>query len=147
MSDLPNSWGVIGRIAARWTNWMRGQRAAAALRCCARDNLEHIARDLGMNSGELTALAEQGPRAAALLSRRLKAVGLDTAALADDEPAMMRYLERTCTCCGSKTACERDFERDRVSGNWREYCPNAPVLDALREEAEGRTRRMPDTAA
>ena len=139
MSGLPNSPGIARRIAAWWSNWNDGRRAARELRGCDRTDLERMARDVGMVGRDLTSLAAQGGQSGALLHRRLGALEIDAAALADREPAVMRDLERTCTCCDSKTVCERDFEQAEASRNWRGYCPNAPTLDAISEEKDLKT--------
>lgn len=134
MSDLPNVFGITHRVRVWWSNWVRGWRAADELRHCDRAIVDSIARDFGMSGDELTELAAYGPRAAALLYRRLKALGIDAAALAELEPVVLRYFERTCTCCDSKRRCERDLRRAMTDRDWHEYCPNAPAIDALREK-------------
>ena len=93
--------------------------------------LARIARDVGISPAELYTIAAKRPDAAEPLKLRLEALHLDRAALARDEPLVMRDLERVCSVCGSKRRCERDLARFPDETAWRAYCPNAMTLDAL----------------
>jgi uncharacterized protein YjiS (DUF1127 family) len=116
------------------TAWWRNLRAARAalgeLDGCGSE-ITRIARDVGVAPSELYTIAAKRPDAADQLKLRLEALHLDAAKVERDEPLIMRDLERVCTTCGSKRRCVRDFVRFPDDAAWREYCPNAPTLDAL----------------
>jgi len=121
-------------IAAWWRNMRAARASLGELEQCGKD-VTRIARDIGLAPSELRNIARKGPDAADQLRLRLEALHLDRAAMQRDEPLIMRDLERVCTQCGSKRRCTRDFVRFPDDTGWREYCPNATTLDALKPES------------
>jgi len=43
-----------------------------------------------------------------------------------------------CGQCASEARCERDLDSDERDRAWRDYCPNAATLDALRTDERDR---------
>ena len=105
---------------------------------CGPDEVANIARDLRLSLSELAVLARNGPNAADLLQDLLDVLGLDKNALENDEPLVMRDLERLCTTCREKRQCRFDLANGVIADNFRDYCPNAFTLDALLQGKEQR---------
>src|SRR5512145_1772905 len=63
------------------------------------EELERIAKDLGMTGPELKDLAARGPDAAHLLHERMHVLGLTKADVERVAQGLMRDMERTCACC------------------------------------------------
>jgi Family of unknown function (DUF6455) len=101
---------------------------------CGPDEVANIARDLRLSPSELVILARNGSNAADLLQDMLKALGVDKNAIENDEPLVMRDLERLCTTCHEKRRCRLDLANGVIADNFRDYCPNAFTLDALLQE-------------
>ena len=80
---------------------------------------------------ELLNLTQRGPDGARLLQEVLKALGVDPAALAQQDPVVMRDLQRLCISCGFKRQCERDLADAKLAENYHDYCPNAYTLEML----------------
>ena len=98
---------------------------------CSAEDVAGMARELNIAPSELAALAQKGPNAANLLQKLLIALGVDPNGLANDDPLVMRDLQRLCITCGYKRQCEFDLANGQLVDNFREYCPNAFTLDAL----------------
>jgi hypothetical protein len=102
------------------------------------DEVANIARDLRLSPSELVILARNGSNAADLLQDLLNVLGLDKNAIENDEPLVMRDLERLCTTCREKRRCRLDLANGVIADNFRDYCPNAFTLGALLQEKEQR---------
>jgi hypothetical protein len=52
------------------------------------------------------------------------------------EAAVFYDLAEACSRCQRKDQCERDLaciSTSKIIQNWEEYCPNATILNAMRE--------------
>jgi hypothetical protein len=132
--DYDSLQSVLKSIA----QWITKYRYARDLVNCDPDEVANIARDLRLSPGELAVLARNGPNAADLLQDLLKVLGLDKNGIENDEPLVMRDLERLCTTCREKRQCRFDLANGVIADNFRDYCPNAFTLDALLQEKEQR---------
>jgi hypothetical protein len=117
----PTSW--LDRI--RTILWPARKRELAALDSA---EIERMARDLRLPVEELVALASRPSDSAKLLYRRLKLLGIDQQGV---EVAVLRDLERCCSCCDSKKECEQDLKAEAASNVTPSYCPNQQTLGAL----------------
>src|SRR4051794_8256008 len=72
--------------------------------------------------------------AAELLEKRLHALGLSSAELAQTAQAELRDMERLCTLCQSKRRCARDLANNPDDPAWHRYCPNEQTLTSLARE-------------
>jgi uncharacterized protein YjiS (DUF1127 family) len=126
--------GTIGRLADWWHDLRAARMRLRELQQCG-DNLEHIARDVGLSSSDLYAIAAKPPDAADQHKQRLAALDIDRAALLRRHPRVARDLERVCSLCGQKRRCERDLASHPNDPVWRTYCPNTQTLDALKAAA------------
>jgi hypothetical protein len=118
-------WGIVS-IWHRWRDRSRTRSELSALGSGAGT----VARDLGVDAGELGRLAGRSPDSVALLHVRLDTLGLSETVRG--EPAVMRDLERTCSSCCLKSACKRDLANEKTAAAVAGYCPNQPTFEALR---------------
>ena len=126
--------GMVGRLADWWQNLRAAHMRLRELQRCG-DNLEHIARDVGLSSSDLYAMAAKPPDVADQHKQRLAALDIDRAALLRRHPRVARDLERVCSLCGQKRRCEHDLASHPNDPVWRTYCPNTQTLDALKVAA------------
>ena len=98
---------------------------------CDAAEVSKIAKDLGLPANELRGLSAKGSGAATAVSRMLRALSMDPAALAGGDPATMRDLQRTCILCSEKGRCRHELADGTAARHYREFCPNAYTLDAL----------------
>jgi hypothetical protein len=116
--------GLISRLAA----WLQGGGELSRLNA---DEVDRMARDMGLPADQLHALAAEGPGDAALLHRRLAALGLTTADAERVAFGLTRALETDCACCSSKEQCRSDLDAQPEAPGWMAYCANATTLAAI----------------
>jgi hypothetical protein len=126
----PKSWSPTKAIARWWRDWTR-RGSGLDLKCCGEDEVERMAKDIGVSASELRRLATLGPDSADLLLRRMAALDLDRKEVSQTEPRTFQDLQRVCTMCNSHRRCKRDLARDSADPAWQDYCPNAATLMAL----------------
>ena len=66
----------------------------------------------------------------------LKALDIDVADLARTEPLLVRDMQRVCSLCRDKAHCNGELDDGTAAQHYRDYCPNAPSIDALGELAK-----------
>ena len=71
------SWSLIGAISKWWSDWTKRRSAQLELSCCAEDEIERTAKELGMSAAEIRKMVSLGPDAANLLQKRMVALDLD----------------------------------------------------------------------
>jgi len=133
MSTLSGRKSPPSPIAAifQWLrDWVR-KSSALELRCCGEDEVERMAKDIGMSASELRRIAALGPGSADLLLRRMAALDLDRKEVSQTEPRTFQDLQRVCAMCNSKRRCKGDLARDSDDPAWQDYCPNAATLMTL----------------
>jgi hypothetical protein len=124
------SWSPVHAILRWCRDWTR-RGSASELKCFGEEEVDRIAKDVGVSVSELRTLARFGPKAADLLLRRMAALDLDRNEVAQTEPGTFQDLRRVCTMCESHRRCARDFAHDSANPEWKDYCPNAATLIAL----------------
>jgi hypothetical protein len=134
-NERPN---VVGRLVGWWQGWRARRRAMAELACCAREDVERMAHDVGVDRADLRTLAGKWPNSADLLSRRMDKLGVEPVKAVQIEPQVVRDLQRVCSLCASKRRCRHDLARRPSDPVWREYCPNVGTLDAVTAERVNR---------
>ena len=137
LSTLQSSDSLFSALGRWWQNWKDSRAHIAELGNFTPKELHDIARDAGATTQELRALAGKWPDSADLLTRRMAALGLNTAELARTQPATSNDLKKLCSLCASKRPCEHDLVKDAANPAWNEYCPNATTLTALRDQQPG----------
>jgi len=121
-------------ISKRWSDWVKTQRALnelSELKCCAEEEIERIANDVGVSAAEIHKLVSRGSDAANLLLRRMAVLDLDQNKVSRIEPQVFQELKKNCALCDSRRRCVRDLAHDSSDPVWEQYCPNAGTLLAL----------------
>jgi len=117
-----------------WRNWIGNRSGRAAIDALDPETERHIARDIGVGTGELRALAGKWPDSASLLARRMASLRLDANAVEKTLPTVSRDLKKLCSLCRDKQRCEHDLNAASADPGWRGYCPNSHTLTALTAE-------------
>jgi len=126
---------TIFEAIARWVkNYRASLETSHELMQCEPQDVAAIAQDLMISPEELRSLAHKGPDSARLLYRMLTALGVDAAALSQQDPLMMRDLERLCVSCTNKGKCAHELATGGASEHYEDFCPNAYTLDMLLAE-------------
>jgi hypothetical protein len=71
------SWSPIKALSQWWREWTTKSSARLELKCCGEEEVERMAKDIGVPASELRTLANRGPDSADLLLRRMAALDLD----------------------------------------------------------------------
>jgi len=129
-STLQNTFAAIARWVDRYRTILDPMRQFGS---CTADEVRAMAHDLSLTPADLVTLTRNGPESARLLVELLKALGVDPKKLANQDPAMMRDLQRLCVSCGYKRQCEHDLREGSSAAHYAEYCPNAYTLGLLFE--------------
>jgi len=119
----------IGSALRRCRDWL-GSGWASEFKYCEED-IDRVAHDAGVTTGELRELARRSPHSADLLLERMAALDLNQNEVLAVEPHVFRDLQRVCTLCECHGRCKRDLERDPNDPVWKGYCPNASTLVSL----------------
>jgi folate-dependent tRNA-U54 methylase TrmFO/GidA len=122
---------LISGMRRWWQSWRQANSSLSELVCCGEYEAERMAHDLGLPVSELRKLAEHGPEAADLLTRRMAELNLDRNEVAAAVPRTLQDLQLVCTMCEKHRQCARDLERDPADQVWEDYCPNVAVLKML----------------
>ena len=125
------SWSLTKAVSQWWRGWTTRGSGRLELKCCGEDEVERMAKDIGVSAFELRRLATLGPDSADLLLRRMAALDLDRSEVSQTEPRTFQDLQRVCTMCDHHRRCRRDLARDSADPAWQDYCPNAATLMAL----------------
>src|SRR5262249_60363723 len=64
-------------ISQWWREWTRRGSTRLELKCCGEEEVERMAKDIGVSAAELRTLANRGPDSADPLLRRMAALDLD----------------------------------------------------------------------
>jgi len=58
--------------------------------------------------------------------------------LARTETHVLRDMERVCSVCNHKRRCDYELAAGTAGANYEEYCGNAPTIDGLGANPQGR---------
>lgn len=134
-NENPHPYPVVEMVINSIADWVTQYRSTAghdtSLSRCDSNEVMAMAQDLGLSSGDLRALAERGPHAADLVHKLLGALGVDSAALSDKDPLVMRDLQRLCSTCQDKGRCSHELADGTAAAHFHEFCPNSFTIDAL----------------
>lgn len=97
----------------------------------SKNEIDHIAADLGISPSELYRLVRSDSRSAELLKARMAALNLDCKEVAQLMPETLHDLQRLCTLCNRHKRCARDLGSDPLNPKWKNYCPNVGTLMAI----------------
>lgn len=121
---------LIGRALDWWHGARDRWRRLHELDGVPDHDLELMAHDIGLSTGELRRLGAQPNGTELLLERRLLQLQLDPEDIRKLSPLLLNDLERTCALCRDKARCGQDF-KDGTHAGWESYCPNAGTLQTL----------------
>ena len=120
-------------IASGWRRWRARRRAQAEIAALGAES-GLIAHDLKLTGSELARLSRHPASSAVLLNTRMEALGLSPVSIANDNPAVMRDLQRACSFCELKSQCSRDLDFQDTAPAISAYCPNEQTLNALHQD-------------
>ncbi|MEJ2653543.1 MAG: hypothetical protein P8173_17680 [Gammaproteobacteria bacterium] len=110
-----------------------GKTVMSVVSECTAD-IEQSAQDSGMSIDDVRTLAMLGIYGACLLWQRMRILRVDPLQFSNEEPAVFRALQKSCSMCESREACIHDLLQDAIDPtgtNWREYCPNVATLNMV----------------
>ena len=125
---IANAWqsvsGFIRRSAVRRDDLARLDRYGGC---------NVILRDMGVTESDVSAFVKGAPEAERLLGAMAAHLGITVADLA----APMRYeLRIACVTCPSQRQCGRWLASSDKSADYRSFCPNAALFDAVLHPAQ-----------
>lgn len=118
---------LISRLLDRIEQWSRGSE----IDNLPADELQRLARDVGLDAADLTRLASGEGDASRLLYARLHGLGLTMAEIEAKGVGAARDMERTCALCGDRALCAHDLEERPEATDWRRVCPNNWTFDEM----------------
>jgi hypothetical protein len=110
---------------------LRNRRSLAELAACPPGELHRMAQEVGLSSTDLRSFSCSHPGPSELMPRRLQQLGLDPAYVKFARTATYQDLERVCATCTAWRRCARDLAHGDAQTGMRNYCLNAPTIDAL----------------
>jgi uncharacterized protein YjiS (DUF1127 family) len=122
---------VLNEMIDVFASWLKHRREVRELRDLDSREFLHIAHDLRVTPSDLERFVRQGPHASDELPSMLKALGIDAKALARAQPMVLRDMTLVCAACQQKRRCNADLAAGTSGGRYRDYCSNAPTIDAL----------------
>lgn len=126
--------GIVATVRA-WRAANARRRDYAALTFCER---EAIARDVGVCEERLAAAVESGRSGTPELRRMFGAVGIEAPRDGASDRRLMRDLETTCAGCRAVRTCRRHLDSGTARAVYAAFCPNAPAILELAENARRR---------
>jgi uncharacterized protein YjiS (DUF1127 family) len=114
-----------------FSDWIRHRRERAELDAMSGDELGRLAHDIGVSTRELEQMVDAG-HDPERLPEMLRALGIDEAALARAEPAMLRDMQRLCSLCETVGTCRHALDAGIAPTTFRSFCVNAATLEALK---------------
>ena len=136
MATQHETYPTVEFLIDKFAGWIKHRRELSEIRRMNRTDFDLIARDLRISSDDLDALVQAGAQSSDEMPQMLKALGIDVADLARAEPMLVRDMQRVCSLCRDKAHCHSELAEGTAAGHYRDYCPNAPSIDALGELAK-----------
>jgi hypothetical protein len=131
MTAQHETYPTVEFLIDRFADWLRHRRELSEIRRMNRTDFDAIAQDLRVSSDDLDRLVQIGPHGADELPEMLKNLGIGLADVARTEPLLVRDMQRVCALCRDKGQCDGDLAAGTTAEHYRDYCPNAPTIDAL----------------
>lgn len=120
----------------KFVGWIKHRRELSEVRQMNRTDFDLIARDLRVSPDELDRLVAAGAHSADEMPEMLKALGIEVADLARVDPLLVRDMQRVCSLCRDKAHCHGELAGGTAAQHYKEFCPNAPTIDALGDLAK-----------
>jgi hypothetical protein len=122
---------ILAGIIQSVLGWLHKLAPAEEIDRLGKEEIDRIARDMGVNEYELRTLARTPAGATVLLNRRLATLHLDSEHTGRIQPAVLRDLQVHCAMCAAKKRCAGDLASGVLDSTWQDYCPNAHTLRDL----------------
>ncbi len=135
MAARTKTYPIVENAINVFGDWLKHRQEMRELRDMNSGDFVRIAGDLCVRPAELHAVVRQGPHASDELPRLLKSLGIDEASLSRTQPVLQRDMVRVCASCRQKARCDHDLDAGTSAQHYAEYCPNAPAIEELDEEA------------
>lgn len=132
VAKSPNTHAPVKKTVAELVRQLREIAASVHELAALGQMMENMAQDLGLSPAEIRALAAKGTNAAKELPCLLEALRINIQTLAEQEPLVLRDLQRVCTLCDHKRECDRDIAAGALAMHYQSYCPNADTVRALK---------------
>jgi hypothetical protein len=123
---------TVASMIQHWRSNLAASREFAAL---GSEGRYALARDIGIPVGELASIVSRSARSGGSLGEMMDALAVDPEAVRRHDPAILRDMQVICSGCTSARRCRRDLDHGWAASTFDAYCPNAPTLAALRDEA------------
>ena len=133
MTAQQENYPAAGFLIGKFVDWLKHRRELNEVRRMNRSEFDLIAQDLRVSPDDLDRLIAAGPHSADEMPKMLEALGIDLENLVRTEPLLVRDMQRVCSLCRDKAHCHGDFAAGTAVEHYKEYCPNAPSIDALGE--------------
>jgi hypothetical protein len=136
MTAQHETYPTVEFLIDKFAAWLKHRRELNEVRKIDRADFNLIARDLRVSPDDLDRMVAAGPHSADEMPKMLEALGIDLENLVRTEPLMVRDMQRVCSLCSDKPHCHAELAAGTAAEHYREYCPNAPTIDALGESAK-----------
>jgi hypothetical protein len=120
-------------VAEVWKNWQSRRALACELNSLDLRQREELAHDVGITEFVFERLYKKGGRTGEL-ERLMYVLSLGAEKIGFIYPGVARDMSRVCSECSMTSRCLRELNAGSAGRNYKEYCPNAPTLDALLKE-------------
>lgn len=127
------SYPTVELVIGKFVDWLKHRRELSEIRRMNRTDFDMIAQDLRVSPDDLDRMVEAGPHSADEMPKMLEALGIDLEDLVRTKPLLVRDMERVCALCRDKAQCHNDFAAGTAAEHFKDYCPNAPTIEALGE--------------
>lgn len=124
---------TVELVIGKFVDWLKHRRELSEIRRMNRTDFDMIAQDLRVSPDDLDRMVEAGPHSADEMPKMLEALGIDLDDLVRTKPLLVRDMERVCALCRDKAQCHGDFAAGTAAEHYKDYCPNAPTIEALGE--------------
>jgi hypothetical protein len=129
--------GAFGRIVNFVRQWRAHVDLAMELKDLNSTQARRLLEQRGVIQGDKWQLSA-GAISIRLLAQLMRVLNLNPDVVARAQPDLMGEMERNCAACAHRGRCERDLEGGRSRTTYKDYCPNAGMLDGLRLGAAAR---------
>jgi transcriptional regulator with XRE-family HTH domain len=131
LTGYPLVEAVLNAIADWVTNYRNAIGFKNEFGMCGPDELERMAKDIGVTPSQLQELIRKGPDSAKLLKAMLAALHVDPKTIAEIDPLVMREMKWLCITCNNRKRCKHELAKGTATEHFHEYCPNAISIDEL----------------
>ena len=118
-------WREERRLTTEHADWIEELEAAG--------DLDALLEAVGATREELSAFVISPVRADALLDTMMARVGVSREQLSN---IALDDLRKACHCCASWKQCRRWLADGEADGAYRDFCPNASILERLARPAD-----------